>query len=395
MAGLEAARAGAKVAIIEKNSTAARKLLCTGRGRCNITHEGEVDDLVRAYGRCGRFLRHSLYEYSPADVCAFLAENRLDTKVEKEGCVFPLTDRASDVKRILVDQTRRCGIEFIYGRSVKSVEKDYHGFVVQTDKVRAQCKSVVIATGGVSWPETGSTGEGYELARRFGHEIIEPRAALVPLVTQEKWVRRLQGNGVANVKISATVGSERFAATGAMMFTDDGIGGPVVFDFSRLITDKLVEGPMEIKLDFAHEHSFEQMEELLIAKCAEHPKKEIAWILIDIVPRPLGITLCGMLDPEQKIRTNQLSKEMRRNMIRLLKELPLKVKSTRPINEAVVTKGGVATDQIDPKTMESKLCQGLFFAGEVMDVDGPCGGYNLQIAWSTGVLAGRCAGHRK
>ena len=395
MASLKAAKSGARVAVFEKNSTAARKLLCTGNGRCNVTHVGEVDDLIKAYGRSGRFLRHSLYEFSSADVCDFFAANGLELKVEKEGCVFPLTDRASDVKRILVDLTRRGGVEFVYGRKVNSIEKHADVFYVETDKVRIECRSVVIATGGMSWPKTGSTGDGYEFARKMGHNITTPRAALVPLITEEKWVTNLQGNGVKDVKITTVAGEERCSAFGDMMFTDDGIGGPVVFDLSRLITEKLAEGPIDIKLDFAASHSHEELNHLLIAKCSEHPKKEIAGVLVDTVTRPLGIALCGLLDPEQKIRAGQLSKEMRKEMVRLLKELPLTVMATRSLSEAVITKGGVATDQVEQKTMESKLCKGLYFAGEILDVDGPCGGYNLQIAWSTGLLAGRCAGHRR
>ena len=393
MAAIEAGNSGARCMVLEKNSTAGRKLLCTGRGRCNVTHEGPIKKLVADYGSSGRFLRHSLHEFPPEYVCDLFAQNRLTMKVEKGGCVFPLTDRASDVKRVLLDMARRSGAEFIYGKGVQSISKHTDGFFVDTEKVRIESKAVIIATGGLSWPETGSTGDGYEFARQFGHEIVEPKAALVPLIIEESWPNCLQGVGVKDVRITARINGKKIHAKGPMIFTGDGIGGPAVFDLSRLITRHFTDSsqPFGITIDLVPGISRQQLDEILLAKCAEHPKKEIAWILVGLVPRALGISLCGMVDPKQSLRTSQLSKDKRMELMSLLKTLPLKIRSTRPIKEAVITSGGVAADQMDRKTMQSKLCDGLFFAGEVIDVDGPCGGYNLQIAWSTGALAGRSA----
>jgi len=394
LAAIEASKAGARCVILEKNSTAGRKLLCTGRGRCNITHEGTAKELVADYGDSGRFLRYCLHEFSPTDLCEMFSQNRLAMKVEKGGYVFPLTDRASDVKRVLLDMARRSGAEFIYGKGVRSIYKRTGEFVIDTGKVRIESKAVIIATGGLSWPETGSTGDGYEFARQFDHDIVEPMAALVPLVTQEKWPWSLQGIGVKNVRINAMVDGKKIHSAGPMMFTNSGIGGPAVFDLSRLITRSFTDTAklFEITIDLLDGTDHHQLDEILKAKCAEHPKKEIAWVLVNLVPRSLGITLCEMVDPERAIRTNQLSKDKRTELTSLLKTLPLTIRSTRPIKEAVITSGGVSTEQIDEKTMQSTLCEGLYFAGEVIDVDGPCGGYNLQIAWSTGALAGRSAG---
>ena len=393
MAAITAGNAGAKCVVLEKNSTAGRKLLCTGRGRCNVTHEGQVRELISDYGDSGRFLQYCLHEFSPVNLCDMFAENRLAMKVEKGGYVFPLTDRASDVKRVLLDVTRRVGTEFIYGKGVQTINRSAGFFVVDTGKVRIESKSVIIATGGVSWPETGSTGDGYEFARQFGHQIVEPMAALVPLVTQEKWPSTLQGIAVKQARITAIVDGKKIQSSGPMMFTNSGIGGPAVFDFSRLITRRFIDPSQsfDITVDFLPEINHQQLDEMLQAKCVEHPKKEIAWVLVNLVPRGLGICLCEMVDPEHAIRTNQLSKDKRTELASLLKALPLTIRSTRPIKEAVITSGGVDTEQIDDKTMQSKLCEGLFFAGEVIDVDGPCGGYNLQIAWSTGALAGKSA----
>ena len=392
-AAIEAGRSGNRCVIFEKNSTAARKLLCTGRGRCNVTHAGEVRELVGAYGDSGHFLRYGLHEFSPEYVCGLFAENRLDMKTEKGGLVFPLTDRASDVKRVLVDMARRSGVEFIYGKSVESITRQGGGFFVDTEKVRVECRSIIIATGGMSWPETGSTGDGYKFARQFGHEIVEPKAALVPLVTEETWLGGLQGVSVKDVRITAAIDGKKLQTQGGMMFTGNGVGGPAVFDFSRLITRGLDASgeALKIEIDLVPSMDRQQLDQELQAKCAEHPKKEIAWVMVGLVPRGLGIALCGMIDPDNSLRTNQLSRDKRLELVELLKALPLTIKSTRPIKEAVVTSGGVSVDEIDDKTMQSKLCEGIFFAGEVMDVDGPCGGYNLQIAWSTGAIAGRSA----
>jgi hypothetical protein len=393
LAAIEASNAGTKCVVLEKNSTAGRKLLCTGRGRCNVTHEGSAKELALDYGNSGRFLRYSLHEFSPADLCEMFAQNRLAMKVEKGGYVFPLTDRATDVKRVLLDITRRAGAEFIYGKGVQSVINRSGEFIINTGKVQIESKSVIIATGGLSWPETGSTGDGYEFARQFGHDIVEPMAALVPLVTQEKWPSTLQGIGVKDVCISATVDGKKIRSAGPMMFTNSGIGGPAVFDLSRLITRSFVDTDrlFDITIDLLPDTDLQQLDEILLAKCREHPKKEIAWVLVNLVPRGLGISLCEMVDPDHALRTNQLTKEKRMELASLVKALPLTIRSTRPIKEAVITSGGVSTEQIDEKTMQSNLCDGLFFAGEVIDVDGPCGGYNLQIAWSTGALAGKSA----
>ena len=244
-AAIFAAQAGAKVMVAEAGATAARKLLRTGRGRCNLTHTGSVNDFVKAYGACGRFLKHSLHEFSPEDVREFLAGYRLKTKVEKNGCVFPITDRAAEVKRILVDNARRLGVKFFYGRKIESIRKTVEGFLIEPSDVRIISSAIIIATGGVSWPHTGSTGDGYELAKLFGHTIVEPRSALAGLIIVETWPTILQGVGLKEVSLTAKVSDKKVSTRGPMMFTDDGIGGPAVFDLSRLITEALLKSSKE------------------------------------------------------------------------------------------------------------------------------------------------------
>jgi predicted Rossmann fold flavoprotein len=389
-AALFAARAGAKTAIVEAGATAGRKLLKTGRTRCNLTHTGSVNDFVKAYGFCGRFLRHSLHVFSSDDVRKFFADNGLETKVEKGGCVFPITDRAAEVKRILVDNVRRLGVKFFYGKKLESIKKTVEGFIIEPCNVRIISSAVIIATGGVTWPHTGSTGDGYEFARRFGHKIVKPKAALTGLVTEESWPRRLQGVGVENVCLTVKIGEKKISSRGPMMFTDDGIGGPAAFDMSRLITDVLSKSSRSIKLgvDIMPDKNAKELDELIVEWCGDWGRKELAGALIGVFPRSVALSICGRLEPDHNILASQLRKDQRRKLIKIIKSSQLTVKSIRPISEATITKGGVLTNEINSKTMESKLRPGLFFAGEVIDADGPCGGYNLQIAWSTGALAG-------
>jgi predicted Rossmann fold flavoprotein len=255
---------------------------------------------------------------------------------------------------------------------------------------------VIVATGGVSWPHTGSTGDGYEFARGLGHTIVELRACLVRLVTVERWCGELAGVGVKGVAITARVEGRRFRAAGPMLFTEDGIGGPAVFDLSRLITDLLpnTAEPIKITVDLMPEYDLAGLEAEIVSLCGSSPKKELAGVLARLLPRRLALRIAEQLRGPGAVWAGQLEKKQRKELLGLLKKLPLSVVATGPIAEATITRGGVPTDEIERTTMESKLCRGVFFAGEVMDVDGPCGGFNLQIAFSTGWLAGMMAAER-
>lgn len=393
MAAIATATQGAVTVIIERNTIAGRKLLHTGRGRCNLTHAGTVDELVKAYGPFGRFLRHCLHEFGPQQLCRYFEDRKLQTKVEKDGCIFPITDRATDVSRVLVTHCRQLAVRFLYGRTVTCIEKTTEGFVTSAGQDRVLSQSVIIATGGVSWPFTGSTGDGYKFAESLGHSLVPPRACLVPLTTVESWPASLAGVGVENVRVTARIDNRNIITSGPIMFTSDGIGGPAVFDLSRLITDFLPRPaePVKLAIDLLVEHNSQQLDSQLIQLCAANPKKELAGVLARLLPRSLMLWVCGQLSPSGQILAGQLEKAKRRHLLGLLKKMPLSVKATRPLAEATVTRGGVSTDELDPRTMQSKICPRLFFAGEVINVDGPCGGYNLQICWSTGALAGRSA----
>ncbi len=392
MAGIFAARAGADALVIEQNSTAGRKLLKTGRQRCNLTHAGSVEDFVGAYSPFGRFLKHSLYEFTPAEVRQFFADNGLETITESTGCVFPVTNRATDVKQTLLNVAKRAHVRFVYGRGVKTITKHPDGFQLDTLGDVFHARAVIIATGGASWPKTGSTGDGYRLAKSLSHTITQPTAALVPLITVQDWPAKMQGQAVSSAVITTKVTGRKSSSAGAMMFTGDGIGGPAVFDLSRQIADLLdiADDPVAISLDLLPHLTREELERFIIEQCGEHPKKSLSAVLSDFFARKLAVELCCLANC-QSCNGNALTKTQRRSLIECIKALPLSIRGTRPIAEATITRGGITTDEIDPGTMQSKITPGLFFAGEVIDVDGPCGGYNLQIAWSTGALAGRSA----
>ena len=393
LAAVFAGRAGASVGVGERNTTAGNKLLRTGRQRCNLTHEATIEEFVRACEPFGRFLKHSFYTFSPQATRKFFHQHGLKTKVEPSGCVFPVSDRATDVKRVLLEQARDAGVRFMYGRRVcHRIWRQDGRFVVKAGDDSIAAERVIIATGGMSWPATGSTGDGYAMAAFFGHQLVEPRPILVPLITREKWCGDLAGVGIGEVTIKAEmVGMKMASATGAMMFTHDGIGGPAVFDLSRQLAGRFEHcSPIEVRIDLFEGLSRHNLEQKVIRLCNEHPRRSVPGMLSELLPKALAEQLCRMA-ASAATRCCELPREKREQLLELLKALPLEITGTRPIKEATATRGGVGRDEIDPTTMQSKLCPGLFFAGEVIDVDGPCGGYNLQIAWSTGALAGKSA----
>lgn len=389
MAGIYAARGGARTVIVEASTTAGRKLLVTGRGRCNITHDCTVEEFLRACRPYDRFLRHSIHSFGPGKVLEFFHGRGLATKIEPDGCIFPESDRAGDVKRILLDYANETDVQFAYGRTVHQIRRSENGFEIVTDKETLSSRCVILAAGGMSWPQTGTPRNGYELVRHLGHTIIAPRAALIPLVTREDWPRQLQGVGIPDTIISARVGGKTIMERGPLMFTEDGIGGPGVLNLSRRITDEL-DGNLgvEVKVDLLPETATEVFEQRLIEQAAKHPKKAATTVLAEYFPKAMAGRLCELAGMGTEQTIGQLSKPIRKDLVRQVKELPLTIVTTRPIEEAIVTRGGVDLREIDSKTMASKICPGLYFAGEVMNVDGPCGGYNLTIAFATGALAG-------
>jgi predicted Rossmann fold flavoprotein len=391
MASIHCAIANAETAVFESNTTAGRKLLLTGGGRCNLTHLAGPDEIARAFGPKGRFLSYSLHQFTPQHVRQLFHKWGLESKVEQDGCVFPASDRASDVRDALIKHARNLGVRFFFDKPVKSIVRDGDSFAIHTGRGIIVAEKVIIATGGLSYPQTGSTGDGYRFAREIGHTIVEAKALLVPLVTREKWPAQIAGTAVENVKISARINNKKITTAGALVFTDDGIGGLAAWDMSRLLADYLpAQKPVEVFIDLVPAMNESEFNEYLLGLFAKYPKKIVVNVLFDLVPKKLAGFLCRQAGVAETTGS-QLKKEYRRKITQLLKKLPLSIKGTRPIAEAIVTRGGVSTCEIETKTMESKICPGLFFAGEVIDADGPCGGYSLQMCWSTGALAGSSA----
>ncbi len=396
MAAWAAAQAGARVVLVEANPVAGCKLLLTGGGRCNITHDMEPQEMVRDLGPMGTFLRHALVTYPPAAMLEFLHQRHVPTRTEPDGCVFPVRQKATEVRDALVEALREYDVHLQYQCRVQAIRRDPDAFEIKTIRQTLWARTAILATGGLSYPETGSTGDGYPWAADLGHKIVDPRPALVPLVTQETWPGHMAGVTIDPVTVTVDVEGRRESLTGPLLFTDGGIGGPVVLNASRFITDYLPnpENPVSLSIDLLPGAQAEALQNRLIELCERHPRKTVVSALSTFIPRRLAVVLvqqCGCADD---LWVGNLKRRTRTLLVKTLKGLILSIQETRPLEVATVTRGGVSTDQIRSETMGSTLCPGLYFAGEIINVDGPCGGYNLQICWSTGVLAGRTAAGR-
>lgn len=389
MAAIAAATDSKKIIVFESNTTAGRKLLLTGRGRCNLTHSGKPDEIIKAFKPFERFVRHCIYEFSVQKLCDFFAARGLDTIEESDGCLFPNTQSSSDVKRILIEELDAHEVKMLCGSPVTSIKKEEDVFTVHSEKFTISAKAVIIATGGVSWPQTGSTGDGYMFASELGHKIIEPVAAIVPLIAAEKFCRGLAGLGIPKVSISCKIDGKKISAAGALIFTHSGIGGPAVFDLSRDIAG-LLSSNYKVFIDFLPDIKPDELDRKFTELFSAEAKRNIVPILSHFLPKALLHIICRENDiPE--IEAGQINKTLRKKLVEKLKNYPLTIISAQDIERATVTRGGVDISQIDSKTMQSKILPGLFFAGEVINVDGPCGGYNLQFAFSSGFLAGKSA----
>ena len=392
MAACTAAAGGKNVVVAESNSAAGRKLLLTGGGRCNLTHThtGGIDEFIREYRPFDKFVRHCIHTFPPEKLRDFFAQRGLETIEEQNGCVFPKTNRSSDVCRILTEELKKnTNVKILYGTKINSVKKD-DDFTIESGKFTISAKSLIIATGGVSWPQTGSDGSGYQFAKSLGHKIIAPIPCLVPLITtdfshrehrghRDETKKSLAGVSVQDVLISGKIANKKITSRGAMIFTHTGIGGPAVLDFSRTACEHLQN--LKISLDFLPNISVENLDLELTKLFAENQNKTVASVLYRFLPKALAERIADG-------KSSQIDKKTRKEIVGKLKSFPLTIAGTEVIEKATITRGGVDTAEIDSKTMESKICKGLCFAGEIMNVDAPCGGYNLQFAFSSGFLAG-------
>ena len=392
-----AAGQDAEVILLEKKERVGSKLRITGKGRCNITADVDQDSLIKGIPGNGRFLYSALHEFSNADLIQFFNQRGLKTKVERGNRVFPQSDNAQDVVDVLSNYAQANGVNIQTSTSVKALRlKDGKIGGVDSNRGFIPADAVIIATGGLSYPGTGSTGDGYSWAKACGHSLVEPRPGLVPLVTEESWIKDLQGLSLKNVAAAAytTTDKKINADFGELLFTHFGLSGPIILSMSRDIGEYIHrhQQSVKLKIDLKPALSEEKLDERLLRDFEKYSRKLFKNSLHDLLPQkmiPVFITLSG-IDPEKPC--HQISRGERMEIMQLLKNLTVTVTGTRPIAEAIVTAGGVNVKEINPKNMESKLVKGLFFAGEVLDVDGYTGGYNLQAAFSTGYVAGKYAG---
>lgn len=392
MAAVIAGREGAKVTLLEKMNYVGKKMGITGKGRCNITNACDMSDFIKNTPGNGKFLYGAYERFTNEDLLQLLHDAGLETKVERGGRVFPASDSALDVRNTFMKLMKHYGVDVHLEEPVKKLLVD-DGVVtgVVTDKETYHADAVVIATGGKSYPATGSTGDGYILAAQVGHKITDIRPSLVPIVTEESWVKDLMGLSLRNVELSVVAKNKVQAKMfGEMMFTHFGITGPIVLSLSHTV-GKLMRkkniGTIGLDINLKPALSPEILDKRLQKDFDLYSKKQLINGMKDLLPSrliPLIIELAG-IDPQKPI--NQISKEERQQIGYMLQHMPLTVKGLRPVEEAIVTAGGISLKEFNPKTMESKLVKGLYGAGEVLDIDAFTGGYNLQAAFSTGYVA--------
>lgn len=392
MAAVIAGREGAKVTLLEKMNYVGKKMGITGKGRCNITNACDMFEFIKNTPGNGKFLYGAYERFTNEDLLQLLHDAGLETKVERGGRVFPASDSALDVRNIFMKLMKHYGVDVHLEEPVKKLLVDDSVVTgVVTDKETYHADAVVIATGGKSYPATGSTGDGYILAAQVGHKITDIRPSLVPIVTEESWVKDLMGLSLRNVELSVVAKNKVQAKMfGEMMFTHFGITGPIVLSLSytvgKLMRKKNI-GTIGLDINLKPALSPETLDKRLQKDFDLYSKKQLINGMKDLLPSrliPLIIELAG-IDPQKPI--NQISKEERQQIGYMLQHMPLTVKGLRPVEEAIVTAGGISLKEFNPKTMESKLVKGLYGAGEVLDIDAFTGGYNLQAAFSTGYVA--------
>ena len=396
MAAGTAAKEGAKTLLLEQNNRLGKKLLITGKGRANITNSGDTESFIRSFGKNGRFLYRTLAEFSNNDLTAFFEGLGVKTKIERGGRIFPESDRSQDIVEALKQFLAKNKCEILLNSRVKTItnNKEDTSFAVTLENGQVlNSKKLIIATGGLSYPLTGSTGDGYELAKEFGHSVTDLSPALVPLVTKEPFVKELQGLALKNVSVKAIsngkVITEEF---GEMLFTHFGVSGPVILTLSGTVVEELKKHKtVYISINFKPALSNEILTNRLLREFDSAGKAFISNILKNLLPKalvPVFLSLSGIPPDKQ---AHQINRQEREKLYELLTDFRLEITSPRGFDEAIITNGGISLKEINPYTMESNKVQGLYFCGEIIDIHGFTGGYNLQEAFSTGFLAGKSA----
>ncbi len=392
LAAATAAKRGLAVAIIEKNRILGKKMLITGKGRCNITNAcDEVEELIRNVTRNSSFLYSAFYGFTNLDTIDFFNKIGVETKVERGNRVFPASDKSSTVVDALIRYIKKCKVAIIHDKVTEiTIDDTKHIDGVKTEKKgRIKASSVIVATGGMSYSATGSTGDGYTFAKTLGHTVTEITPSLVPVQVEEAWVYELMGLSLKNIEISVHNEKNKkiYDDFGELMFAHFGLSGPVILSASAHMRP-MESGKYKIKIDLKPALDEKQLDIRLLRDFQKYANKDFCNALGDLLPSGLiePIVKLSGIDPHKKV--NSVTKEERKMLLGVIKGIELTVKDFCPIEQAIITSGGISVKEIDPSTMESKIISGLFFAGEIIDVDAYTGGFNLQIAFSTGVLAG-------
>lgn len=415
MAAVSAADLGHQVTLLEQNEKLGKKLYITGKGRCNVTNDSDVENLLAHVVSNPKFLYSAFYSFDSSRMMDFLESEGLALKTERGNRVFPLSDKSSDVIRTMQNALKRRGVKVELHTKVMGLQIEEHGVtddgnpnqgfagsgsagmsakitgieILQKGQKRIlPADAVIVATGGISYPSTGSTGDGYRFAQESGHKLVPCSPSLVPITIGESYCKDLQGLSLRNVTLRVFRNQKcLFAEQGEMLFTHFGVSGPLVLSASSVLSGRKMQD-LRMEIDLKPALQEEQLDERLLRDFAERQNVQFKNSLSKLLPAKLIPVMVGLsqIDPEKRI--NEVTKSERKHLLKLIKGFPLTPKGLRGYNEAIITKGGVSVRDVNPATMESRYCQGLYFAGEVLDLDALTGGYNLQIAWSTGYLAG-------
>ena len=399
MSAISAAKSGDKVVLLEKNNILGKKILITGKGRCNITSSLDIDDFINNIPGNGRFLYSAFENFDNKDIIELLKKEGVSVKEERGNRYFPTSDRAEDVRMALERETKKAGVDVKLNSKVCGIEIEdsrVKSVVLENGKIDAD--KIILATGGKSYPLTGSNGEGYEIAKKLGHTIKDVRGSLVPLIADKSVCSRLQGLSLRNVGIilyDAEKDKKIYSDFGEMLFTHFGVSGPTILSGSahllryKDVDKKISNGKIVLKIDLKPALSFEQLDARILRDFTEVKNKQFKNSLDKLLPKKMIDVVIdkSKINPEKHV--NEITREERMNLVKLLKCFVVRIDGFRPVDEAIVTAGGISVKEINPKTMESKIVSGLYFAGEIIDVDAYTGGFNLQIAYSTGFTAGK------
>jgi len=390
MAAGTAAAAGAKVVLIEPNDRLGKKLLITGKGRCNVTNNCSVDDVLKNIPRNGKFMFSSLNAFSPEKTMSFFEEWGCALKTERGNRVFPVTDQSSSVLQALQRYLREHHVEIRRCKARRIFCRDGAIAGVETDQGVIYARRVILCTGGCSYPLTGSTGDGYQMAAELGHSITEPTGSLVPLEEDGFWCGKMQGLSLKNVavKLINQKGKCVYEDFGELLFTHFGLSGPTILSASAHMK---VKDTYSVSIDLKPALDDQKLDQRLLRDFDQYPNRDIDHTLQELYPKSLIPVMLERAEIDPATKTNSITRQQRRTLLELTKKFTISVSGKRPVAEAIITSGGICVKDVDPRTMESKLVKGLYLAGEVLDVDAYTGGFNLQIAWSTGRAAGLAA----